>query len=220
MDLKRTVLLIEDDQESHHNLVHLLSKHFSNVLSAYDGHEGWRLYRHHRPDIILSDIQMPHSDGLELIQKIRTIDEECFIAVLSAHSDQHRLMRAVSLKLDAYILKPITLQKLNSLYQKIGAHRQNLHRQLCSLAPNTTYDFLSKTATKGGVRVSLANREISLLELLIEHRGDAVSYTMIEYALCDTQETTPNAIKILISHLRKKLGITIISIPKVGYFLP
>lgn len=220
MDLNRTILIVEDDRESNHNLVHLLSKHFSNIYSAYDGKEGWKLYQTYQPDIIISDIQMPHSNGLELIQKIRKIDQECFIAVLSAYSDQHYLMGAVTLKLDAYILKPITFLKLTSLNQKIEKHKTALHRQIYTLAPNMTYDFLSKTVTKENQKIALTNREISLLELLIEHKGEVVSYGMIEYALYDTEETSRNAIKILISHLRKKLAITITPIPKIGYIFP
>ncbi len=217
MDFKQTILLIEDDLESNKNLVYLLSQKFTNVLSAHDGVEGWKLYQTHQPSIVISDIQMPCSDGLELIRKIRDVNQECFIAVLSAYSDQHYLMRAISLKLDTYILKPINTLKLSSLYQEINTHRQRLHKQIYSLSSDSIYDFMSKTISKEGKRITLANREISLLELLLEHRGEVVSYEMIEYALYDTEETSRNAIKILISHLRKKLDIDIDSIPKIGY---
>jgi len=220
MNIKSRILLVEDDYESNENLKRFLLKTFDDVICAYDGLEGWKLFQAYEPQIVITDILMPKLDGLDMIRKIRDVDSECFIAVLSAYSDQQHLMRAVSLKLDAYVLKPISSLKLASLIKKIRSSKKTLHHQTYTINESISYDVQSKVITKEGQQITLANREIALLELLLDNRAEIVSYEMIEYTLYDTEETSRNAVKIIISNLRKKIGFPINSIPKVGYSLP
>lgn len=216
----KQILIVDDDRESNDNLRQLLSAKFDTIHSAYDGVEGWNLFRTHHPDVLICDIQMPHLDGLELIQKIRSVDSRCFIAVLTSYSDHHYLMRAVSLKLDGYIIKPLTSTKLTALIETIQSSTRTLHPQTITIDAVNTYNMMAKTIIREGDRIALTHREITLLELLLEHRGNVLSYEMIEYALYETEMISRNAIKILISHLRKKIGLNITAIPKIGYLLP
>jgi YesN/AraC family two-component response regulator len=115
----KTILIVEDDSESNDNLAYLLKSKFAEVISAYDGIEGWKIYSERMPDIILTDIEMPKMDGLELIRRIRADNAEIPIIVLSSYSHQHYLLDAIPLKLEEYLLKPITMNKLETLLQKL-----------------------------------------------------------------------------------------------------
>ena len=94
-DLK--ILYAEDNEKIRESYALVLKRYFKEVIEACDGKEALELYRSHKPDIVLTDINMPELDGLELIRIIREDDKTTKIIVLSAYSDQEKLMKAISL---------------------------------------------------------------------------------------------------------------------------
>ncbi|MBN2869996.1 MAG: response regulator [Campylobacterales bacterium] len=215
-----SVLIVEDDPESNDNLRSLLSQTFENVISVYDGAEGLKAYRLYRPDIVITDIEMPGMNGLDLVRAIRKVDPNCFVGILTSYSNQHYLMQAVSLKLDTYILKPLTSAKLDALVNDIRRFRQQFIHHRLPIHQDAYYDSKAKIVVDGGRRIFLTHSEITLLELFLYYRGEALLYDTIEYALYGTGERSRNAMKILISNLRKKIpALSIRSIPKIGYIL-
>ncbi|HLD22716.1 MAG TPA: response regulator transcription factor [Sulfuricurvum sp.] len=216
----KTILIVEDDIESNDNLSYLLNSKFAEVFSAYDGMEGWRIYQDKNPDIILTDIEMPKMDGLELIRRIRANNSTIPIVVLSSYSHQHYLLNAIPLKLEEYLLKPITLNKLDALFQLLERNNKDKILKNIDISENIYYDFQSKTIYQNGTMLRLSHLEISLMELLLKHRGKIVSYEEIEYTLYGSQEISRNALKIVVSNLRKKVvDLNIQSTPKLGYRL-
>lgn len=217
---KKTILIVEDDRESNDNLAYLLKSKFAEVFSAYDGMEGWKTYRERAPDIILTDIEMPKMDGLELIGRIRADNATIPIVILSSYSHQRYLLAAIPLKLEEYLLKPITMNKLESLLQKLATGRGDKRSKAMDIDDNIHYDFQSKSIIRNGEVTRLSHLEILLIELLLRRRGDIVSYEEIEYALYGTQEISRNALKIVVSNLRKKIiDLNIVATPKIGYRL-
>lgn len=216
----KTILIVEDDRESNDNLAYLLKSKFSEVFSAYDGVEGWRVYRERFPDVILTDIEMPKMDGLELIRRIRVDNVTVPIVVLSSYSHKHYLLGAIPLKLEEYLLKPITMNKLETLLKKLEDNGKDCHPKSIDIDENTCYEFQNKSINQNGTVSRLSHLEISLIELLLRRRGDIVSYEEIEYALYGTQEISRNALKIVVSNLRKKsASLNIQATPKLGYRL-
>ncbi|DAB38823.1 MAG: hypothetical protein A2023_07330 [Sulfuricurvum sp. GWF2_44_89] len=216
----KTILIVEDDIESNDNLSYLLESKFAKVFSAYDGMEGWKMYQERNPDIILTDIEMPKMDGLELIRRIRTNNTNIPIVILSSYSHQHYLLNAIPLKLEEYLLKPITMNKLNTLFQILEQNTKDKILKNIDICENMYYDFQSKAIFQNREMLRLSHLEISLMELLLKYRGKIVSYEEIEYTLYGSQEISRNALKIVVSNLRKKVvGLNIQSTPKLGYRL-
>ncbi|OHE09170.1 MAG: hypothetical protein A3J96_08185 [Sulfurimonas sp. RIFOXYC2_FULL_36_7] len=124
------------------------------------------------------------------------------------------------MKLEEYLLKPITLNKLDTLFQLLERNNKDKILKNIDISENIYYDFQSKTIYQNGTMLRLSHLEISLMELLLKHRGKIVSYEEIEYTLYGSQEISRNALKIVVSNLRKKVvDINIQSTPKLGYRL-
>ncbi len=83
-----------------------MSKHCKEVFVANDGLEGLALYKEIRPNIVLSDIVMPHMNGIEMSEKIRELNAKQIISLFTAHNEPEFKSKASELQIDAYIMKP------------------------------------------------------------------------------------------------------------------
>ena len=110
-----TILYIEDEEGTRVNIVRSLRSKYELVLEAKDGVEGYKLYKENNVDLILTDLLMPNMDGMELIRKIREEDNETPIVIMSAYSDQNKLLEAAKLNIVEYVIKPISRAKLKEV---------------------------------------------------------------------------------------------------------
>jgi len=101
-----TILYIEDDLATQKLIEKILKRHCKEVYVANDGAEGLELYQKLHPDIVLSDIVMPHMNGIEMSEKIRTLNPKQIISLFTAYNEPEFKAKASQLQIDAYILKP------------------------------------------------------------------------------------------------------------------
>ena len=107
-----SVLYIEDELDIQEEFADILSIYVDEIHIASNGKEGLaKLYDSH-PDIIITDIQMPVMNGLEMIKHIRKDNQDIPIIITSAFNDTDYLLSAIGLGVEHYILKPIMIDKL------------------------------------------------------------------------------------------------------------
>lgn len=109
---KLTILYVEDEDLAREKLAKTLKRLFKTVYLAPNGMEGYlqfqKLHLAKTPvDLVLSDINMPKMSGIEMLEQIRELDEEVPFIFTTARSESENLLRAIELKANHYILKPI-----------------------------------------------------------------------------------------------------------------
>jgi len=113
-----TLLYVEDDQDISEEIAFFLKRRVKKLLLAQDGEEGLALYVKHHPDIVVTDIQMPRMNGLEMSTKIRDLDKEVPIVIISAYNDTSFLNQSIELGIGGYITKPVNLAKMVEVIHK------------------------------------------------------------------------------------------------------
>lgn len=121
-----TLLYVEDDEMTLEEVSFFLKRYIKNFITAKNGAEGLELYKKHNPDMIITDIQMPIMNGLEMSEKILKLNPEIPIAVTTAYSDSAYIVKAIELGIDKYILKPINMKEILAVIQKSILIKQNI----------------------------------------------------------------------------------------------
>ncbi len=111
------LLCVDDDphiQEAYKRLFEGLFKH---VHFAYDGEEGWRVFQKEQIDIVLSDYMMPKLNGLDMIAKIRQLDLDVPIILVTAFENIEILRKAIELNVTSFVRKPISYKGLFNAFE-------------------------------------------------------------------------------------------------------
>jgi two-component system, cell cycle response regulator len=115
---KLHILVVEDDLFAREQLGRLLSRFTKQLTTASDGAEGLEIFEHERPDIVITDINMPHMDGLDMGQAIKTLEPTTPVILVTAHSDTEFFLRSIEIGIDGYVVKPVVADALLSLLTK------------------------------------------------------------------------------------------------------
>lgn len=196
----KSALYVEDEADVLRNISELLGNFFDHFYTASDGVEAWDLFRSHAIDVALIDIELPRLNGLELIRRIRAIDKDIPIVVISAYTKTDYLLESVELRLDKYIIKPLTSKKIHVLLDKLNEDFSN--ENILELAPDVLLNNEHLTIIYDGEVHNLSVREISFLRML--GRKGVVTYEEI-MTLWGSTPPTENAIRSFVRHLRKKI---------------
>ena len=215
-----TVLYVEDDELVRKNAVEYLSRISKKVIEAKDGKEAISLWREHKPDIIITDINMPRLNGLDMASYIRANDADVQIIIATAHSDTEYLLRAVELQLVKYIIKPISKEKLLSALEKSMELMEDKSKFNLKLSKNCQYNAFEKVIYRDGEEMKLTKNELLFLDLLAHHHTRVVNYEEIENAIWATDGMSQDAIRSLVRGLRKKVPEdSIENVSGIGYKL-
>ena len=114
-----TVLYVEDEDDVRKEVSYFCKNFIPDFHTAKDGIEGINLFHQIKPDIIITDIQMPKKNGLEMIRELNT---NVPVIVTTAHSDSGFLLEAVELHITKFNIKPLKLDKLLHDIQDIISH--------------------------------------------------------------------------------------------------
>jgi signal transduction histidine kinase len=126
------VLYVEDNEEVRMSTLLIFEEFFDSIQSAPDGQKGLEIYQNSSEafDIVITDINMPVMNGIEMIKGIKEIDQNQIILVITAYNDQDYFLETIKLGIDGYLLKPIDMdqfiQLLNKAINKITLERENL----------------------------------------------------------------------------------------------
>ncbi len=96
--------------------------------TAENGEEALRLARELSPDVVLTDVVMPMMDGLELIGALRVHNPTLPIAIISGYAEFEYARKAIDLGVEDYLLKPVKVEALRSLFRKVRARREGLRK--------------------------------------------------------------------------------------------
>lgn len=108
-----TILIVEDNQNDLDILVGALNRYFNKILTANNGLDALKIYKENNEiDIIISDIEMPKMNGLELLKSIRFTDIYTPFIIISAKIESEILMEAINLNVSSYVLKPIDIKTI------------------------------------------------------------------------------------------------------------
>jgi signal transduction histidine kinase len=113
-----TVLYVEDEKQSVDLVKEILKDKVKNIFVAYDGEEGLSQYKKYLPDIVISDIQMPKMNGIELSKEIKKLNPKQNIILVTAFNENDLLLEAINLGINKYVIKPIV--SMDSLLQPIS----------------------------------------------------------------------------------------------------
>jgi len=216
------ILVVDDDESIRATLAqHLRSEGF-DVADAGDGVEGVERFTSSKPDLVLTDLAMPHADGFDLIRRIRTSSETPII-VLSVRGGESDKVRALDLGADDYVIKPFSAPEL------LARVRAQLRRSGIAGHPRLDFpdlvvDIERRRVTQGTREVHLTPTEFAILELLARRAGRPVSFDEIINAVWKGAPGTSNdAVRVHVGALRRKLEPDasnpryIVTEPWIGY---
>lgn len=121
------LLYVEDNDDSREMTSMVLGDFFQEIITAVDGFDGLEKYKNNHIDVILTDINMPELNGLQMIEKIREIDEDIPILVLSAYNEDDYFVDSIKLGVDGYLFKPIDIDQLISTIARIIKKHQYMN---------------------------------------------------------------------------------------------
>ena len=112
------VLILEDDTATRDYMVDSVEVQGYEVQSAVNGEEGLQKYESFKPDLIVTDIQMPKMDGLKMLEAIRRVDSDVIVVVATAFGSEEYAIDALRLRANNYLRKPVRHVELLPLLSK------------------------------------------------------------------------------------------------------
>lgn len=115
------ILLIDDEKPTRMVLRHLLEKSqidYFQIFEAKNGEEGYQIFRNECPDILILDINMPHMNGIQFLEKIEKYIGNTKVIILSGYDEFQFAQKAIQYHVIAYLLKPINREELFKAIQR------------------------------------------------------------------------------------------------------
>ena len=169
------ILIVEDDEVIMGTLAYNLSRAGYGVSQAATGAEALRLARKMRPDLILLDVMLPGESGIVLCERIRELDEQVVIVMITAKDSEEDKVRGFEAGADDYVTKPFGMKELQARINANLKRSETGHRGRVIEAGDLQLDTKNYTATIKGFSLDLRLKEFELLAALASSAGELKS---------------------------------------------
>jgi len=114
------VLVVDDSMIIRRQITNIFVEMGHEVIAeAKDGKSAISIYRDKKPDFVTMDITMPDMDGIETVTKIKSKDKSAKILMVTSHGQEKMVIQSIKAGAKGYILKPVTVQKMQEALNKI-----------------------------------------------------------------------------------------------------
>jgi two-component system KDP operon response regulator KdpE len=219
------ILVVDDEPQITRVLKTTLSSQGYAIRTASDGDEALQVMKEWMPDLLITDLRMPHMNGLELCRHVRA-KSPLPIIVLSVKGEEKIKVDALDAGADDYVTKPFSVNEL------LARVRAALRRVATGQQPASEVIELGsfridpqlRSVQVGGREVHLTPKEFELLVYLARHSGKVITHRVLLAAIWgENSVEQPEYLRVFVGHLRKKLEPEehapryILTEPWVGY---
>ena len=219
------LLLVEDNPQLNKALTTLLKRNSYLVDSASDGEEALICLNEFQYDVIILDIMLPKIDGLEVLKRARKQNIQTPIILLTARSTIEDKIAGLDLGADDYLPKPFVTEELLARIRALGRRKAPILEKKEIVFGDLVIDEPNYIIKCNDKSISLSNKEMMILMLLVNSNGNVVSLDKITRSAWEIESYSTNEnVWVFISYLRKKLEtidskVKIKSIRYQGYYL-
>lgn len=204
-----SVLYVEPDAALRERLARELGSLVRELHCVADGRVAWHRFNQDACDLVITELDLPGLDGLELAESIRRQDHRVGLLIMATRAESDELLRAIPLGLVDYMLKPCSFGRLR---QTLLTHARSLvdHGQgrLVRLDEDLHFLISQRVLLRGDRQIPLSPKEAALLDLLVRNRGRVVNREFIADRIwaASGELMSEAALKSLILKLRRKIG--------------
>lgn len=204
MSEKPKILTVDDETQITRVMRHILTANRYSVRAADDGESAFDVFAEWKPDLVITDLQMPVMGGLELCRRIRAASSVPII-ILSVRNDEATIVEALDSGADDYITKPFAtnelLARIRSVMRRVPEHTEGAVE-----IGDFIVDVTSHSTSVRGREVRLTPKEFDLLTCLLKNAGKVMTHTFLLQKVWGNYYTEqPEALRVLIGSLRKKI---------------
>jgi two-component system alkaline phosphatase synthesis response regulator PhoP len=180
MSFKASILLVEDEENLHETIKLNFELEGYEVTSAFDGNQALQAITNEYFDLIVLDIMLPEIDGISVTENVRLNNLETPILILSAKNASADRILGLKKGADDYLTKPFNLEELLLRVDKLIEKNKRIltKTQIANTYHfnNNSIDFKAQVATNfNNQTIDLSKKEVMLLKLLIENKGEVVN---------------------------------------------
>ncbi len=187
-----SLLYVEDEQGTRETLTKIISHRYPelDIFVCRDGREGLESFRQYHQQIVLTDINMPLTNGILMASEVRKISRGTEIIALTAFAHTDYLLQAIEIGISHYILKPVDVKQIFKVLDKTIAFirsEQELARQ------NKIIHELNKELSQKKIELETANLELESFNYTVAHdlRTPMVAISGFAQILLEKYDSTP-----------------------------
>ncbi len=200
------ILLVEDDKKVASFIKRGLTESNIEVDWLPSGLQVNKMLSTNDYQLVILDILLPQSNGIEICRQIRSFDKKTPILMLTALGTIDDKVNGLEAGADDYLVKPFELRelmaRLNALTRRNQPEEKNQKLELANLS----MDLYSKIVTRNKEDIQLTAREFNLLKFLLQNQGRVISRSEIENRIWGNNlDIESNVVDVYINFLRKKI---------------
>lgn len=215
MEQKYHVLVVEDDKDIREGIEIYLRNQGYEVYQAADGAEGLKVVERQQIHLAIVDIMMPVMDGVTMLMKLRSMEYEFPVIMLSAKSEEVDKIMGLNMGADDYVTKPFTPLELLA---RVNSHLRRYSKYLAALNEEGNKDHVytigglelnedTVEVTVDGEPVKLTPMEFKIVQLLIKNPGRVFSADEIYERIWNEKAVNTDTIMVHVRNIREKIEI-------------
>jgi len=204
-----SALLVEDDERVRRFVVRGLESEGYVVSTAADGRQGFELACQESFDVVILDLMLPGLSGKEVCQRLRGVDVQVPILMLTALDALENKVEGLRSGADDYLTKPFDFEELLARIEALVRRSKGTlpHPTPILVAGDVTLDREAHVVRRAGRQIELTSTEFQLLDLLMSNAGKVLSRTRILLKVWNSDsDPLTNVVDVYIRRLRTKLG--------------